>query len=86
MNRRNTVSVTPAIGAKTVAGETVTDPIRNDAGTTARVGRACVGRTLLSDNSVPGAGADELSQNFFTGLFYFASEFTLNPAVDLTAH
>jgi hypothetical protein len=60
MNRRNTVSVTPAIGANTVAGEIVTDPMRNEEGTTARVGR-----TLLSDTaralSIP-----ELSQNFFT--------------------
>ena len=84
MNRRNTVSVTPAIGANTVAGEIVTDPIRNDEGTTARVGKARVGWTLpsaslranLSDNSVPGDAPGELSQNFFTGLFYFASEFT----------
>jgi hypothetical protein len=71
MNRRNTVSVTPAIGAKTVAGEIVTEPIRKAEGT-----RTCVGRTFLSDNSVAEDDPSELSQNFFTELFYFASEFT----------
>src|SRR3954462_5101834 len=33
MNRRNTVSVTPAIGASTVAGEISTPPIDTRAGT-----------------------------------------------------
>src|SRR5882757_8784274 len=38
MNRRNTVSVTPAIGANTVAGATRTPPISIDAGTRATPG------------------------------------------------
>jgi len=41
MNLRNTVSVTPAMGASTVAGRTVTDPIRTSAGTRASAGIAC---------------------------------------------
>jgi large-conductance mechanosensitive channel len=56
MNRRKTVSVTPAMGASTVAGEMVTLPIVSELGTT-RVARA-----QLS----PLAGAltsPELSQN-----------------------
>ena len=32
INLRKTVSVTPAIGASTVAGETVTPPMRNSLG------------------------------------------------------
>jgi hypothetical protein len=51
MNRRNTVSVTPAIGASTVAGRTATDPIRTSAGTRAAAGIAC---------------STGLSQSFFT--------------------
>src|ERR1700691_193249 len=38
MKRRNTVSVTPAIGASTVAGATATPPITTDAGTRAEAG------------------------------------------------
>src|SRR5271168_4265025 len=38
INRRNTVSVTPAIGANTVAGATSTPPISIDAGTRATAG------------------------------------------------
>src|SRR5580692_4372921 len=41
MNRRNTVSVTPAIGARTVAGRTITAPIRNSAGTRTLSGIVC---------------------------------------------
>ncbi len=41
MNRRKTVSVTPAMGASTVAGATVTPPITTDAGTRAFSGIAC---------------------------------------------
>ena len=41
MNRRNTVSVTPAIGASTVAGRTTTAPSRTSAGTRASAGMAC---------------------------------------------
>ena len=41
INRRNTVSVTPAMGASTVAGATVTPPIVTDAGTRAEDGMLC---------------------------------------------
>ena len=41
MNRRNTVSVTPAIGASTVAGRTSTVPMRTSAGTRASAGITC---------------------------------------------
>src|SRR5437879_8645150 len=86
MNRRNTVSVTPAIGARTVAGEMFTDPIRTEANVEREcVGRAGVGRlpspandhvgrTPLSDSLVIAAaavsGVPALSQNFFTKTFY----------------
>ena len=40
MNLRNTVSVTPAIGASTVAGAIRTPPMRNSAGTSACCGMA----------------------------------------------
>lgn len=58
MNLRKTVSVTPAIGASTVAGEIVTDPSRKDEGTTARRARTPGSKKLRS--------AIDLSQNFFT--------------------
>src|SRR3954469_9040545 len=64
MKRRNTVSVTPAMGAKTVAGEMRTPPMWKDSGT-----RACGGtrgsglagfsqylRTLLIVPAVPRNG------------------------------
>jgi hypothetical protein len=51
MNRRNTVSVTPAMGASTVAGATSTEPMRTSAGTRASAGIAC---------------SMGLSQSFFT--------------------
>jgi hypothetical protein len=54
MNRRKTVSVTPAMGASTVAGEIVTEPIWSERGT-----RACLETVEPSES----AG---LSQNFFT--------------------
>ena len=75
MNRRNTVSVTPAIGASTVAGEILTEPIRTDEGTTTCVSTACVGRTFLSDSAGEAPAPQELSfsQNFFTDLFYLPS-------------
>jgi hypothetical protein len=58
------------MGARTVAGEMVTDPIRTDAGTTARALSLSKDRTFLSDqSSVPRSGI-VLSQNFFTFLFY----------------
>jgi hypothetical protein len=38
MKRRNTVSVTPAIGASTVAGATSTPPITTEAGTRTAAG------------------------------------------------
>ena len=55
IKRRKTVSVTPAIGASTVAGATVTAPIWTEAGTRAPCGIAC---------------STGLSQFFFIGLFY----------------
>jgi hypothetical protein len=75
MNRRNTVSVTPAIGASTVAGEILTPPISTDAGTD-RVGREFVARTCPEQQSKGPSlaiAADTpagLSQNFFTALLY----------------
>ncbi len=51
MKRRKTVSVTPAIGASTVAGATSTVPIRTSAGTRVSAGIAC---------------SMGLSQSFFT--------------------
>src|SRR5690348_18293970 len=41
MKRRKTVSVTPAMGARTVAGATSTPPMDTEAGTRAAVGIAC---------------------------------------------
>ena len=41
MNRRKTVSVTPAMGARTVAGCTATGPRRTSAGTRTTAGIAC---------------------------------------------
>ena len=41
MKRRKTVSVTPAMGASTVAGATITVPRRISAGTRASAGMAC---------------------------------------------
>src|SRR5579884_358979 len=57
MKRRKTVSVTPAMGASTVAGVIRTGPICKESGTTADAD--CGVRVS------PG-----LSQNFFTKLFY----------------
>ena len=51
MKRRKTVSVTPAMGARTVAGATRTEPRRTSAGTRASAGMAC---------------SMGLSQSFFT--------------------
>ena len=65
MKRRKTVSVTPAMGARTVAGEIVTVPIARVAGT----GR----RGMAWRTRVP--APHELSQNFFTSLFYFLCKF-----------
>src|SRR5580700_4225712 len=69
MNRRNTVSVTPAIGASTVAGEMATLPIVSEAGTTRASEAENVARALLPA-SAASAPAPEVSQNFFTVLFY----------------
>ena len=65
MNRRKTVSVTPAIGASTVAGEIVTPPIDSEVGTT----RVAAGDRAARPPAHP--AATELSQNFFTVLFYW---------------
>ena len=83
MKRRKTVSVTPAMGARTVAGEMVTVPIvrldgtglRDDGSTTRTGGSARAGACpeLAEGASAPHASAPhatEVSQNFFTVLFY----------------
>src|SRR5690348_7290352 len=62
MNLRNTVSVTPAIGASTVAGARRTSPIVTEEGT----GTAWVARTCS-----PAAGP-EVSQYLRTALFYLS--------------
>src|SRR5712675_49080 len=65
MKRRKTVSVTPAIGASTVAGAIRTAPMERLAGT----GFGGAGsRARVPAPHVP----CELSQNFFTFLFYLA--------------
>src|ERR1700722_10226534 len=56
MNRRNTVSVTPAIGASTVAGRTTTVPSRTSAGTRVSAGIACstgLSQSLFTVNPRP---------------------------------
>ena len=56
INRRNTVSVTPAIGASTVAGVTTTVPRRTSAGTRASAGIACslgLSQSFLTVNPLP---------------------------------
>src|SRR6476661_4026765 len=63
MNRRNTVSVTPAMGASTVAGAMRTLPIASEAGT----GTACV--VCVARAPSPASGP-ELSQYLRTSLFY----------------
>jgi hypothetical protein len=71
MKRRKTVSVTPAIGARTVAGEIRTLPIER------LVGTGCSGtgwRTKVSTPHVTVPDAAELSQNFFTALFYLSEQ------------
>ena len=68
MKRRNTVSVTPAMGASTVAGEIATDPICRDEGTIAGFRNDRVGRTFLSEKAGETRAPLEfdVSQNFFT--------------------
>src|SRR5215467_14498192 len=56
IKRRNTVSVTPAMGANTVAGEIVTAPIRT-----------CAGTIVCASGAAAETG---LSQNFLTRVFY----------------
>src|SRR3569623_1425900 len=56
MNRRNTVSVTPAIGASTVAGATSTGPLRISVGTQTPSGIACamgLSQFFLTVNPLP---------------------------------
>jgi hypothetical protein len=69
MKRRKTVSVTPDMGARTVAGEIATFPILRDAGNTrAGVGLYSVGpgNGATGVSPVPAAAALALSQNFCT--------------------
>jgi hypothetical protein len=65
MKRRKTVSVTPAMGARTVAGAIPTPPMDKDDGTVR------VARPLLSASPAGTPEPAELSQNFFTPVFYF---------------
>src|SRR5216684_1127398 len=62
MKRRKTVSVTPAMGARTVAGVIWTPPMER------LVGTGFTGAPWRTRVSAP----HELSQNFFTVLFYLA--------------
>ena len=64
MKRRKTVSVTPAIGARTVAGAMRTFPILNDAGKSRAVFDPDEGATGVSP--VLGAAGAALSQYFCT--------------------
>src|SRR5882757_5813245 len=64
MKRRNTVSVTPAMGASTVAGAMRTLPIVTDVGT----GTVCVAE---SDSPAPGV---EVSQNLRINPFYLQAK------------
>jgi hypothetical protein len=81
MKRRKTVSVTPAMGARTVAGEMVTVPIVRLDGTgfrdlgsvTLEVGSPRA-EELAPQASAPQAPLPELSQNFFTVLFYLRAQ------------
>src|SRR5678815_3756082 len=71
MNRRNTVSVTPAMGASTVAGAMRTFPMVNQEGTgvvLAGVVLACVARAPSP------ASGPELSQYLRTTLFYLSQK------------
>ncbi len=84
MKRRKTVSVTPAMGARTVAGEIVTVPIVRLDGT----GFRALGSMPLGFRRWQSAGRGaratcclprtcplpELSQNFFTVLFYLRAQ------------
>src|SRR5277367_1354300 len=67
MKRRNTVSVTPAIGASTVAGAIVTPPIDRDA-------RTATDPVATAASAVRFSIPAELSQNFFTQLFYLPQQ------------
>ena len=67
MKRRKTVSVTPAMGASTVAGAMRTFPIVTDEGT------GCVAR---APSPAPGPG---LSQYLRTSLFYLSTQKTKPP-------
>lgn len=66
MKRRKTVSVTPAMGASTVAGEISTWPMVTEEGTRALTRRASVGPLVSAD------GLGGVSQYLRTRLFYVA--------------
>ena len=63
MKRRKTVSVTPAMGARTVAGEIRTPPTLNEAGNIRATVEMDEGATGVSPATVTGC---ELSQNLST--------------------
>src|SRR6185312_11846315 len=69
MNRRKTVSVTPAMGARTVAGAIFTVPIMSEEGTS--VSLAFVLASARARTLAP--TSPELSQNLRTNLFYCLS-------------
>src|SRR6202051_162310 len=75
IKRRNTVSVTPAMGARTVAGAIRTLPMKRVSGTSFS-GSAWRTKPALSLSKGVSAPHElfpfELSQNFFTFLFYLA--------------
>ncbi len=67
MNRRKTVSVTPAMGARTVAGAIWTLPICKRSGTAARAGPVL---SAAEGTPAPPLPVPGLSQNLRTWLFY----------------
>src|ERR1039457_6898590 len=76
MKRRKTVWVTPAIGARTVAGEMVTVPMERLVGTGFRYAGSPTDSAVSSRAGAPAPHVPfpELSQNFFTVLFYLSPQ------------
>jgi len=72
MNRRKTVSVTPAIGASTVAGAIWTPPMDRRVGTRPATGAFARPASEASQSAPAAPLPTELSQDFRTGLFYLA--------------
>jgi len=70
MKRRKTVSVTPAMGASTVAGRISTPPMRNDSGKARAGGADRSVRAISGALSGESASGSDLYQYFCTNLFY----------------